>query len=116
MKPTALSTPHRPALPVAGGLRARTAADRLAPILQAARLEELTTLAVRAAHEMSGASSGFMVLTDPGTDELELATARDDRGRAPRASVVHQVVAGAAIAARLAHGVTVRSEAGPHGE
>jgi signal transduction histidine kinase len=97
-------------------MRARSVDDRLAPILQAARLEELTTLVVRAAHELSGAAAGFMVLADPTTHDLEPETARDERGRAPRSSLVHQVVVGSSIAARLAHGVTVRSKASTSGE
>jgi signal transduction histidine kinase len=107
-----LPPPRRAALPVANAVRTRTAADRLAPIFQAADMDELMTLVVRAANEIAEANTGFVVLADPVLQHLEPETARDERGRAPRSSVVHQVVAGSTIATRLAHGVTVRSATG----
>jgi hypothetical protein len=57
------------------GPRTRAGRDRLAPLVQASRLDELMTLAVRTAQDQAFAASGFLVLSDLLTQELDPATA-----------------------------------------
>jgi signal transduction histidine kinase len=88
--------------------QARSVGDRLAPLLQVSRLDELTTLTVRAAEDLASSQHGFMVLADPVTATLDLATARAGRASAPRMAIVRQIVGETSVAVRLGQGLHVR--------
>jgi signal transduction histidine kinase len=89
------------------GPRARTSRDRLAPLVQASRLDELMTLAVRTAQDQAFAANGFLVLSDPLTQELDPATARMGTGAAPRLALLRSLLSGNGLLPRLTHGVHV---------
>lgn len=107
------SPARRSLLPMpAASVQARSVADRLAPLLQAARLDELTTLAVRAAEDLASSASGFMVLADPVSATLDLTTARAAGAAPPRTVMVRHIVGDSSVAARLAQGLHVRRQTG----
>ncbi len=81
--------------------------DRLAPLAQASRLDDLMRLAVRTAEELSFAGSGFLVLADPLTQQLDATAAWTAQGTSPRSAVLEEALAGAGVWPRLAHGVHV---------
>ena len=81
---------------------------RLAPLVQASRLDELMTLVVRFAEEMAQAGGGFLALVDARTQELDLSSARDARGLVVRPADLRPLFAGEGVLPRLGHGVHVQ--------
>lgn len=97
---------RRAALPIPG--QARVVGDRLAPMLQAARLDDLVTATVRAAEDLVTSSRGFIVLADPVTAALDIVSARPGRGSAPRTVVLREILDEPSVAGHLAQGLHVR--------
>ena len=106
-----LGSARRPTLRAAPGTASlswsRALGIRLAPLIQATRLDELMTLAVRVAEEISQGTDGFLVLVDGRTHEVDLASARDARGLAVRPAQTRPLFAGEGVLPRLGHGVHV---------
>lgn len=100
----ALRAPASPS-PFASG---RALGMRLAPLVQASRLDELMTLVVRLAEDITQGGGGFLVLLDRRTHDVDLASARDARGLVVRPADLRPLFAGEGVLPRLGHGVHVQ--------
>jgi signal transduction histidine kinase len=109
-----LASTRRPALRVSAPPAAwsRTLGPRLAPLIQASRLDELMTLVVRSAEEMGQAENGFLVLVDVKSRDVDFDSARGADGVAVRPARLRPLFARAGVLARLVHGVHVLEEEG----
>jgi signal transduction histidine kinase len=98
---------REPALPASlHGPRALEA--HFAPLVQAARLDDLLMLVVRFAEDIAQAGGGFIALVEPRTYEVDLSSARDARGLTVRPADLHPLFAGEGVLPRLGHGVHVQ--------
>jgi signal transduction histidine kinase len=89
----------------------RTFGAHFAPLVQAARLDDLLMLVVRFAEEIGQAGGGFIALVEPRTQEVDLSSARDARGLSVRPADLHPLFAGEGVLPRLGHGVHVQQTA-----